>query len=115
MANAALEVAAAAFGKIKENQRNLFQKSGNRPKWLFFHSAERVVPTALSAARCKKWHGVTARSVLYHFLWQAQYSRKNLSFFHSFERVVPHIVWQAQLKDLLMAGPKLAACCLYAV
>ena len=44
MANVALEVAAAAFGKIGKNQRNLFQKSGNRPKWLFFHSAERVVP-----------------------------------------------------------------------
>ena len=44
MANVALEVAAAAFGKIEKNQRNLFQKSGNRPTWLFFHSAERVVP-----------------------------------------------------------------------
>ena len=37
MANVALEVAAAAFGKIEKNQRNLFQKSGNRPKWLFLH------------------------------------------------------------------------------
>ena len=73
-----------------------------------------LYPTTLSSSRCKKWHGVTARSVLYHFLWQAQYSRKNPSFFHSFERVVPHIVWQAQLKALLMAGAKLVACCPFA-
>ena len=73
-----------------------------------------LYPTTLSSSRCKKWHGVTARSVLYHFLWQAQYSRKNPSFFHGFERVVPHIVWQAQLKDLLMAGAKLVACCPFA-
>ena len=99
-----------AFVKIEKNQRNLLEKSGNGPKLLFFPSAERVVPYDTIFFRCKKWHGVTARSVLYHFLWQAQYP----SFFHGFERVVPHIVWQAQLKDLLMAGAKLVACCPFA-
>ena len=115
MANVALEVAAAAFGKIGQNRRNLFQKAGIGQNGRFSTARSVLYPTTLSSSRCKKWHGVTARSVLYHFLWQAQYSRKNLSFFHSFERVVPHIVWQAQLKDLLMAGAKLAACCLFAV
>ena len=57
MANVALEVAAAAFGKIEQDQRNLLQKGGNRPKWLFFYSAERVVPhdtVFFEVSRCQK-------------------------------------------------------------
>ena len=101
--------------KLKRIKKTYFKKAGIGQNGCFSTARSVLYPTTLSSSRCKKWHGVTARSVLYHFLWQAQYSRKNPSFFHSFERVVPHIVWQAQLKDFLMAGAKLAACCLFAV
>ena len=63
MANVALEVAAAAFGKNKKNQRNLFQKSGIGQNGCFSTARSVLYPTTLFSSRCKKWRHSAERVV----------------------------------------------------
>ena len=96
--------------KIEKNQRNLFEKSGNGQ--LLFPSAERVVPCERPHLLPGAKNGTASqRGACCTIFCGRRSTRARIHcFFHGFERVVPHIVWQAQLKDLLMAGAKLAAC-----